>query len=838
VSTIENFPVLFDDTATAEGQGSEGLTRINASLSFVDRAGARVVLRWQEPLYRFAISDTLTLRFAAVQVRLGELATQEEVSQAFGHSVATQRRWENRYQERGLVGLEKVKSTGRPCRIPETCDLLLSKWFAQGVSNATMARRLTVSDVAIHRALARLGLRRRKPATRPLLWPADDTGSPGLGQVDEQSLPAQDAEEQVSEELSASAQREESFSNAVSAEMVASVEEIVQSSAQSNVTMEAKAPADQGGCGTESWDDVLVSLAEEGFTIDRDPDDRAGDRGLACLGQLDDAIPLFKDRPALPRGGVLLAIPLLVSSGLLEVFSEIYHSLGPAFYGLRTMVVVLFQSALLRIKRPEHFKECSPRELGQMLGLDRAPEVKTVRRKLTQMAELKRARAVMHAMAQRRIDEDSDRVAFLYVDGHVREYHGQHRLAKGKKSQNQLAKPAATDNWVHDAYGEPLLVVTSEMNEGLTKVLEPILMDVKQLVGDRRPTVIFDRGGFSPKLFVRLVKRGFDVMTYRKGKILPWPVSHFAEKELVVDGRTYHYQLAERTRVKVGRLRSKRKKRSKHLGPQYLWMREVRVLRADGRQTAILLTRKDLNVEEVPYRQFNRWRQENYFKYMDAEFELDALVEYAVQPVSQGQDRPNPARRPVERELASARTRVQQLQAKLGEAVGAARKSPPRTLRGFKIADAKLRAELTEAECEVCRFQEQLKELPKRVPADGLEAQTTEKKLIVDTIKMAAYQVETRLLAMLGEHYCRADDEGRTLLHAAFQSTASLEVRGDILWVELVPQSSPHRTEALRALCTDLNALSAKFPGSNLRLHLTVQPHKPLINPDGVCQEF
>jgi hypothetical protein len=27
---------------------------------------------------------------------------------------------------------------------------------------------------------------------------------------------------------------------------------------------------------------------------------------------------------------------------------------------------------------------------------------------------------------------------------------------------------------------------------------------------------------------------------------------------------------------------------------------------------------------------FRRWRQENYFKYMDAEFALDALVEYGV----------------------------------------------------------------------------------------------------------------------------------------------------------------------------------------------------------------
>jgi len=62
-------------------------------------------------------------------------------------------------------------------------------------------------------------------------------------------------------------------------------------------------------------------------------------------------------------------------------------------------------------------------------------------------------------------------------------------------------------------------------------------------------------------------------------------------------------------------------------------MREVRVLRPDGRQTAILTTRQDLPMVEVPYRQFHRWRQENYFKSMEAEYELDGLVEYAVQDV-------------------------------------------------------------------------------------------------------------------------------------------------------------------------------------------------------------
>jgi len=57
-------------------------------------------------------------------------------------------------------------------------------------------------------------------------------------------------------------------------------------------------------------------------------------------------------------------------------------------------------------------------------------------------------------LARRRIAEDEDRVAFLYVDGHVREYHGKFPLFEAKKAQRQVVTPAATDTWVHDADGE------------------------------------------------------------------------------------------------------------------------------------------------------------------------------------------------------------------------------------------------------------------------------------------------------------------------------------------------------------------------------------------------
>ena len=825
MSIAKHTSVLFDEAAMSEDGDRHGRTVINRTLYFVDQAGVRVIFRWHEPLYRFPVSDTLSMRYAAVQLRLGELATQEEVSQSFGHSVATQRRWEKRYQEQGVEGLEKKKSSGRPRSVPETSDSLLRKWFAQGITNTEMARRLAVSDGAIHRALARLGLRRRPSVCPELPWPDDDTETPGAERLSEEEL---QANEQEGEETKDRQKRTEASPLQTNAG--------IDDEARYGCSSEAH---DKPGLGRrESLSETLATLAGEGFTIDRDPDNRVGDRGLACLGQLDDAVPLFGDRPCLRQAGVLLAIPLLVNSGLLDVFSKVYHSLGPAFYGLRTTVVVLFVSSLLRIKRPEHFKEYNPRELGHIVGLDRAPEVKTVRRKVTELAARKRARELMQAAAQQRIDNAPDRVAFLYVDGHVREYHGGYVLAKAKKSQSQVAKPAATDNWVHDADGEPLLVVTSEMNEGLTQVLEPILKDVKKLIGERRPTVIFDRGGYSPKLFARLVDLGFDVMTYRKGKTSPWPESHFMEDEFTIDGWTYGYTVADRKRVKVGRLRPKRKKRSRALGPEFFWMREVRVLRSDGRQTAILTTRETLATAEVAYRQFNRWRQENFFKYMDAEFELDSLLEYDVQDVADGTDRPNPARRPIERNLSKARARVQRLQAQLGDAAGRKGRSSQRTVHGFKIAHATLRAELAEAEAEVSQLAAQLGELPERVAADDLKTLRTEKKLIADTIKMTAYQVETELVALIRDHYCRTDDEGRTLLHAAFQSTARVEVRGEELYVELAPQSSPHRSEAIRTLCEKLNALGAHFPGTCLRLNFAIQPHEPLTKPLGECQEF
>ena len=59
-----------------------------------------------------------------------------------------------------------------------------------------------------------------------------------------------------------------------------------------------------------------------------------------------------------------------------------------------------------------------------MLGLDRAPEVKTIRRKLGELAAAGKAHELVMALARRHAAAKPDALSFLHADGHARAYHG------------------------------------------------------------------------------------------------------------------------------------------------------------------------------------------------------------------------------------------------------------------------------------------------------------------------------------------------------------------------------------------------------------------------------
>lgn len=163
-STIEQRLLPFEVDVPDDGR-----TQINESVWFVDSDGYRVVFCRYEPLYRVAISDTTHLRMIAVYLRQAKLATQPEIAQAFGHSLATQGRWERQYQQEGLDGLMPKRSPGRPPQLNKGQEAFVAKWFHADVSNMEMARRLGVGETTIRRTLKRLGLQRTPKTSQPYL---------------------------------------------------------------------------------------------------------------------------------------------------------------------------------------------------------------------------------------------------------------------------------------------------------------------------------------------------------------------------------------------------------------------------------------------------------------------------------------------------------------------------------------------------------------------------------------------------------------------------------------------------------------------------------------------
>jgi len=533
---------------------------------------------------------------------------------------------------------------------------------------------------------------------------------------------------------------------------------------------------------------------------------------LARVGHLTEAVPRFVAAEAVRYGGALLALPALLTLGVLEAGEQTYGALKKAFYGLRTTLLILAFMALLRIRTPEQLQGHPPGDLGLLLGLDRAPEVKTLRRKLWELAARRQATQFSQRLAERWVRENAEAVGLLYVDGHVRPYHGTaHTLPEAWSARRRLCLPATTDIWVNQQDAQPVFVVTAAANDGLIAMLRrEILPEVRRLVGERRVTVVFDREGWSPTFFRELHTQGFDVLTYRKGAYAAWPVKAFRTVTGVVDGRRVSYELAER---------------STELLPGFR-MREVRRLCANGHQTAIVTTRNDLPIEVVAYRMFERWTQENFFRYMRQQFALDALVTYAVEPADPERTIPNPERKAVAKALATSRAALKELEHAYGQQARTNPEAQRPTMRGFKIAQAGLSQRITALEAKCRTLQARLAARPKRVPVKAVldEAEIVklapEAKHLTDTIKMVAYRAETALVRCLTPHYVRTEDDGRALIREMLLTSADIlpQPEDHRLLVRLHSLANPRSNDALAKLCETLNALEVRYPGTDLTL--------------------
>jgi hypothetical protein len=461
-----------------------------------------------------------------------------------------------------------------------------------------------------------------------------------------------------------------------------------------------------------------------------------------------------------------------------------------------------------------------------LMGLDRVPEVRCLRNKLSQLSENDAPEKWSALLSRDWMQSAPELAGALYVDGHVRVYHGKKtKLPKRFVSRERLCLRGTTDYWVNDALGQPYFVVNRPVDQGLlealrTDIVPQLLRDVpgqasdEQLRNDphrHRFILLFDREGYSPLFFKQMFKEHrIACISYHKFPKDSWPESWFVDTEIrMPDGELVSMKLAE-----MGSFVGDNK--------NGLWMREVRKLSDSGHQTSLISTAySGLSTCDAALL-FSRWSQENFFAYMEKHFSLDLLSEYGTEKFPGKQQVVNPVYRELERQRNALKSKLVHRRANY-----AAIELHPEmhNVAKYKRQKSELVEEIQQLEHQLEQLKGKIAQNPKHIDwhqlaePDKFERLKPSRKRLIDTIKMVAYRAETALVNIVREKLTRKDD-ARSLIRDLCISDADIQpdIEAGILTIQVHSMANPRANRAIEYLLEHLNDSQFNYPGTNLRL--------------------
>lgn len=542
-------------------------------------------------------------------------------------------------------------------------------------------------------------------------------------------------------------------------------------------------------------------------------------RSMAARGQ-GPQHPVFEAHQSVACGGVLWLLPALEAQGL-YCFKDT-HKIAEGYYTFTSVLLTLAFMALCRIKNPEQLKQCNPGELGRLLGLDRVPEVKCLRAKISELSQATMNESLTLMLAKKWIEASGEDVV-LYADGHVRIYNGYAaNLTTKYVSRQKLCLSGTTEFWINDATGMPIMSCPGELNERLQHAIEEdiiprllatgALQKPESMGNPTEPicTLVFDREAWYPAFFRRIwEKYRIAIITYRKHVKDQWNTELFINQEVKQDQHTIKRQLCEQPL---------------HLDGHRF--REVRCLTESGHQTAMVTTHPSLAAAQVASQLFNRWTQENFFKYQLSDYSFDHIVQYGTEAIDPAKTVTNPAYSKISQTLKKEKEKLQRLKAELLKDIDLANEASLDAIKHHLQQQQKLTLAITEKENTIEAIKAKRSQIPNKItlaqmPEDNrYNKLKTESRKVTNIIKMIAYRAETATANLIAPFYKRENEERRMLIKQIINAPASIipDYTNNTLTITLHTLSSPRCNSAAEELAKILNETEAIFPGTNLKL--------------------
>ena len=546
----------------------------------------------------------------------------------------------------------------------------------------------------------------------------------------------------------------------------------------------------------------------------------------------------FNEQTDLSCAGVLLNLPALLSNGLLTHSKD--FKLNKVYYSEEIIFLCLAFLSLLRVKNLNQSNSIPCGELGRVLGLDRIPEVKTLRSRIARFTTKGDVEEWSKKLSLGWMSANTGLAGVLYIDGHINIYYGHTTdMPKRFTSRLRLCMSGSTDYYVNDKTGQPFFVVSEAINSGMIEQIKTsILPRLEKEVPDQ-PTadellqnpklhkfmIVCDRECYSVDFFHYLWGKRVAVCTYNKNVKDKWPKEDFIEYETIEeeegekgDGTTEKLKLSEREITL---------KNNDTKNPQEVTCREIRKLSKSGHQTSIITTNYTLGIVEIGQYMFARWCQENFFKYMSENFDIDGLVSYAKETISDTKMLVNPEYRQMESELRSLNGKLSKQKTLFGNITLKEESKKGKKLKKNIAKKAEIHQEIKNLEEQIATIKGKKKNTDRKITYASLPQQEqfsnaiNVRKHFMDNIKMIAYRAETGMYNLiknqLNPHH---SDEGRKLLQQIYTSDADIvpDYANKILTVKLHNLNYRKDDKVVQYLCEKLNETETEFPGTDLKI--------------------
>ena len=257
-----------------------------------------------------------------------------------------------------------------------------------------------------------------------------------------------------------------------------------------------------------------------------------------------------------------------------------------------------------------------------------------------------------------------------------------------------------------------------------------------------------------------------------------------------------------------------------------IWVRELRNIKNNGTQGSIISTCFNADLIHSFVMMKSRWSQENFFKYAVREYNIDRLVNYDLEEMSDTTKLVNPKYRAVDSEIRKIRSQLNRKKALFG-AESLKGEIETKKIKKYEERKSELLEEINQLQVELDKKVQERKGYPKHVIFNDLSEEhkfqqlKSASKHLIDTIKMISYRSETAMASIVKE-CIPASKYGiaRVLLTEIYATEGDILVNEEnkTLTVRLHHLANKSSDEVVRHLCKELNETETIYPNTEYRM--------------------